>query len=89
LGDTSLPGVQSVISQLKSQGTLSPVDFVNGCLDAIGPLDVSEMTYDELLTQAKEGGDLVWDTPQEIESSERRVGIVLALIAASRDYQFA
>ena len=89
LGDTSLPGVRSVIDQLKSRGTLSPEDFVNGCLDDIGPLDVSEATHGELLTQAQEGGDLSWNTQQESEDSEKRIGIMLALIAASRDYQFA
>ena len=89
LGDTSLPGVRSVIDELKSKGTLSPEDFVGGCLDAIGPLDVSDSTYSELLTQAKEGGDLRWSGQQESDVSEKRVGIMLALIAASRDYQFA
>ena len=89
LGDTSHPGIRSVIDQLKSQGSLSPKDFVEGCLDAIGPLDVSDSTHDELLAQAQEGGDLSWSTQQESDDSEKRVGIMLALIAASRDYQFA
>ena len=89
LGDTSLPGVRSVIDQLKSQGTLSPEDFVDGCLDVIGPLEVSEPTYGQLLTEAQEGGDLRWNTQQESDESEKRTGIMLALIASSRDYQFA
>ena len=89
LGDTSLPGVRSVIDQLKSQGTLSPEDFVDGCLDAIGPLEVSEPTYGQLLTRAQKGGDLCWNTQQESDESEKRTGIMLALIASSRDYQFA
>ena len=89
LGDTSLPGVRSVIDSLKAQGSLSPKAFVDGCLDAIGPLEVSEATQGELLAQAQEGGDLRWDSEAECTASEQRVGILLALIAASRDYQFA
>ena len=89
LGDTSLPGVRSIIGQLKSQGTLSPEEFVAGCLDAIGPLEVSESTHAELLAQAQDGGALRWNTQKACASSERRIGIMLALITASRDYQFA
>ena len=89
LGDTSLPGVRSVIDQLKAQGSLSPQAFVDGCLDAIGPLEVSEATHGELMAQAQEGGELRWGTEAECTDSEKRVGLLLALIAASRDYQFA
>jgi hypothetical protein len=42
-----------------------------------------------LLDQAQEDGNLNWGTDEERTSSEKRVGIMLALIAASRDYQFA
>ena len=59
------------------------------CLDALGPLDVSDATLSELLSHAIKGGELAWNTSEEISDSEIRVGKVLALIAASRDYQFA
>jgi hypothetical protein len=62
---------------------------VDGCLDLLGPLEVSEQTRRELLAQAEEEGDLRWDTEQESRASAQRVGIMLALIGASREYQFA
>ncbi len=89
LGDVSLPGVRWVIIDLESRGALSPNDFVDACLDLLGPLDVSENTRRELVEQAESGGQLVWATPEDRSTSEKRVGIILALIAASRDYQFA
>ena len=89
LGNTSLPGIKSVIERLKSQGNLSPADLVAGCLDTIGPLEVSEATYGELLAQAQEGGELRWNNEEDATKSEQRIGILLALIAASRDYQLA
>ena len=89
LGDTSLPGVRSVVEGLRSKGSLAPADFVAQCLEALGPLEVSESTLSELLDQAQEDGNLNWGTDEERTSSEKRVGIMLALIAASRDYQFA
>ncbi len=52
-------------------------------------LEVSESTHSELLDHAQEDGTLNWDTDEERTASEKRVGIMLALIAASRDYQFA
>jgi hypothetical protein len=50
---------------------------------------VSEQTHRELLAQAEEEGDLRWHTEQESRASTQRVGVMLALISASREYQFA
>jgi Protein of unknown function (DUF1800) len=89
LGDTSLPGIRAIVDGFRARGTLSPAEFVNGCLDLLGPLDVSEQTHRELLAQAEEDGDLRWHTEQEAHASTQRVGVMLALISASREYQFA
>ena len=89
LGDTTMPGVQAMIHALRARGPLSPEAFVDGCLDLLGPLEVSEQTRNELLAEAAEGGELRWDTEEDTVTSERRVGVMLALISASREYQFA
>ena len=89
LGDVSLPGVKSLVNELESRGALSPNELVDACLDLLGPLDVSQSTRRELEEQAELGGEFVWGTTEERATSEKRVGIILALIAASRDYQFA
>ena len=78
-----------MVDQLRSRGTLSPEEFLDRCLDLIGPLEVNQSTRQELLTQAQEDGDLKWDTAEEAIAAERRIGIMLALVAASREYQFA
>jgi uncharacterized protein (DUF1800 family) len=89
LGDTTLPGIQAVIDALKARGTLSPEAFVDGCLELLGALEVSDQTRRELLAQAEEEGDLRWHTEQDATTSEHRVGVMLALIGASREYQLA
>ena len=89
LGNVNLPGVRAVINGLRAGGTRSPSEFVDGCLEMIGPLEISEQTRRELLAQANEGGELAWDTEEQRSASERRIGIMLALIAASKEYQFA
>ncbi len=85
LGDTSLPGVQAIVSNLRSRGTLTPEQLVESCLEMVGPMEVSEATRVELLEQARSGGDVTWSS----EADDKRVGVMLALIAASRDFQFA
>jgi uncharacterized protein (DUF1800 family) len=89
LGNTTSPGIRAIVNRLKRRGSLSPAEFVDGCLDLIGPIEVSESTRRELLAQAEERGDLGWDTEQETKASEQRIGVMLALIAATREYQFA
>ena len=78
-----------MVGRIKAQGSLTPTEFVDSCLDLVGPLEFSESTRAELLDQANEDGGLNWDTTEESERSERKIGLMLALIAASRDFQFA
>ena len=89
LSNTGMPGVQAVIGRVKARGTMSPRDFVDSCLDLMGPLKATDATLKELMTQAEQGGELRWDTEEASSASGRRVGDMLALIAASREYQFA
>ncbi len=89
LGDTTLPGVRAIVDALRARGTLTPEEFVDACLDLIGPLDVGADTRHELLGQAAEGGDLSWETEEAASAAEHRVGVMLTLISASREYQFA
>ena len=41
------------------------------------------------MTHALKSGDLVWDSDEAVAGSEKKIGKILTLIAASRDYQFA
>ena len=88
-GDTSLPGVRAIIEAVRQRGVSAPEEVVDACLDLVGPLEFSDTTLSELLEQATEDGDLNWDSAEETGKSERKLGVLLALIAASRDFQFA
>ncbi len=89
IGDTSLPGVQSIISRLRAQGDLSPEALVNGCLDLLGPLEVEPETRQHLVQQAEEGGMLKWNPENGDGAPSQRVAQMLQLIVATREYQFA
>ena len=81
VGNTDLPGVRSIIDRVASRETaVTPDALVDRCLDQMGPLEVSAVTRKELLDHAESDG----------EDSElpRRVADMLALIAATREYQF-
>ena len=89
LGNTSLPGVRTMVDSLKARNPQTPAELVEGCLDVVGPIEVSDITRGELLGQAEETGELRWDTEENARESEQKVGLMLALIASSRDFQFA
>ena len=89
IGDPSLPGVRAIINRLKAQGTLSPEQLVDGCLDLLGPVEVGAETRQELLDQAKEWGPISWDGETNAQTADQRVGEMLQLIVATREYQFA
>jgi len=89
VGDPSLPGVRAIIDRLKIKGTLSPEQLVDGCLDLLGPVEVSPETRKELVAQAKEWGQTGWATETSAKTADKRVGEMLQLIVATREYQFA
>jgi len=89
IGDPSLPGVRAIINRLKTKGTLTPEQLVDGCLDFLGPVEVGAETRQELLDQAKEWGQIGWDNEANAQNADQRVGEMLQLIVATREYQFA
>ena len=89
VGDPSLPGVRLIIDRLKAKGTLSSEQLVDGCLDLLGPVQIGSDTRRELVDQAKAWGQISWDRESNAQNADKRVGEMLQLIVATREYQFA
>jgi hypothetical protein len=89
VGDPSLPGVRAIIDRLKARGSLNPDQLVDGCLDLLGPLEVGSDTKQELSAQAKEWGQISWDSDSNSHLADQRTSEMLQLIVATREYQFA
>ena len=90
MADLTKPGIQDIVARLgDGHAPLSPEEFVEGCLDLIGPLEVGGETRKALLEYGESGGELRFDTEAERDVSAQRVGHMLQLIVASREYQFA
>ena len=92
LSNVSSPGVRSIIHRLEAgadQGVLDPADLADGCLDLLGPIEVSEETRSVLVEYAARQGDLDLRGHQPGDQAEQRVGNMLRLVAATREYQLA
>ena len=86
VGNTSHPGIQSIIQRLVAQGpTITAEHLVDGCLDMLGAYVLADVTRNELLALAKADGDLRTGTPE----FETRVGQMLQSIVATTEYLFA
>ena len=87
VGNTSRPGVQTMINRLKDQNSETPEAFVDACLELMGPLEVNQETRQELVDHAKISGDLNWAS--DAAGSSERIGEMLQLIVSLRDYHYA
>ena len=90
VGNTDLPGIKAIIHRLIARSeTTSPEGFVDGCLDLMGPVVVSEKTRKALISHASQPGPVSGDIKEGRASFARRVGEMLQMIAASAEYQYA
>ena len=76
------------MSRVEARGITDPEAVLDACLELLS-VEVGEQSRGELMAQATEGGAYNWSTPNDAAKSAQRVGVLMALIGASREYQFA
>ena len=92
LSDVTSPGVRSIIDRLQAgadHGVLEPSDLADRCLDLLGPIEVSDETHSVLVQYANRHGSLDLNDHKPGDEAEQRVGNMLRLVAAIREYQLA
>ena len=89
VGDTTLPGVQSIVDRIRIQGDISVDAFIDNCLELMGPLDLDDQSRQELIDHAALDNSLTWGTDEKDEFSTMRISEMLQLIASLRDFQYA
>ncbi len=90
VGNIEQPGVRAIIDRLMARGeSISSEGFVDGCLDLMGPVVVSDKTSAALISHVDHAGPLEHDTKAGREAFARRVGEMLQMIVASAEYQYA
>jgi uncharacterized protein (DUF1800 family) len=89
LGRTDLPGVQDMVNRLMARGTtLSPEQFVDGCIDMVGCLNITADTRRELVAHAQRGGELRHANAAERAEFTRRCGEMFQMLASTSEFQF-
>ena len=88
VGDVSRPGIRDMVNRLQASGVSDAAGVVDGCLDLMGPLEVTKESRDELIGFVGEGGDFSWNSESEVAESTRRVSELLQLIVSLREYQY-
>ena len=91
LGNVKNPGVRTIIDRLAAEGTgvFSPEELVDRCLDVLGPLPVAEDTYATLVEFVARQGEVQVHGHQPGDAVEQRIGDVLRLVTATREFQLA
>jgi uncharacterized protein (DUF1800 family) len=91
LSDVTKPGVRTIIDRLSQEksGTLTPEQLVDRCLELVGPIQVSDESRKTLVEYARRDGDLDLRGREAGDESEQRVGNMLRLVAATREFQLA
>jgi uncharacterized protein (DUF1800 family) len=90
ISDLNKPGPRAIVRRLEDFGRpLSPEETVDSILDLVGPLDVQPETRAALVDLASQGGEVRFGSDDERQKSEERIGRLLRLTVASREYQFA
>jgi uncharacterized protein (DUF1800 family) len=93
LSDISKPGVRDMVERVLSvSGVASgPGELVDGCLEVMGPMDVSDETRELLFEIASSGTheaeSHAQQTQQESKPSQRLILTLFKFIVSSREYQ--
>ena len=84
LGDTSKPGVKRLVNRVTGASDSSnPAELVEACLDALGPLDISDDTMSLLVEVASRG----IEAEPTGRASQDLILSMFKLIVSSREYQ--
>jgi hypothetical protein len=89
VGDVTRPGIEDLLARLQAQGVRTPAEVVDGCLDLMGPLEVTERSREGLIGFTEDGGSFSWESAEQAAASTARVSELLQLIVATREYNFA
>ena len=90
VGNHDLPGIKLILDRMSAGASpVSPEEFVDGCLDLIGPVEVNKRTKELLVQHVANGGALNRDGEGARSAFRQRVAEMLQLIVATAEYQYA
>ena len=86
VADPNYPGIQEMITKLASEGSpMSSEGLVDGCLRMLGHYELDDETRRMLVAHAEKGGEV----PTDSAEFSQRVGQMLRMIVATKEYLYA
>ncbi len=92
MGNVMNPGVRSIIDRLAAEsddGRLTAEALVDQCLDLIGPLEVTDATREVLVAFVTKQGEVNLAGHEPGDDTEQKIGDILRLMTATREFQLA
>ena len=92
LKNTDKSGIRDLINRIKAKSASSVMnsdEFVDNCLEVLGPLEVTEGTSRGLKDYASKYGDLSWSDDESSKEFDKAAGSILQLIVSGHEYQMA
>ena len=88
-GEASKPGIRAMTDAIlgDGDGVVTPERLVDGALDQMGAVSVSDKTRSALLEFAEQGGELRSAPEATDKTAARRVAQMLQLVAATPEFQ--
>ena len=88
LGDATSPGIRLIIDRLAGQGSFTPAQLIDGCLELLGDVKLEPNTHEEIVGHIGMNGEIKRGSSEdEVKRFGEQVTEVLQLIAATREYQ--
>ena len=78
-----------MIDRLDEGSPLEPDEFVDRCLDLVGPVEVEEVTKEALLEHARADGPVSFESAPDRGRSGDRAVRMFQLIVSTGEFQFA
>ena len=92
LDNSDKEGVRNIIDRIKTinnTGNMTSDDLVSGCLEILGPINVSTMTEKRLKEFASKYGELTWSDEVSFNRFDMAALSVIQLIVCTQEYQTA
>ena len=92
LDNSDKEGVRNIIDRIKTinnTGNMTSDDLVSGCLEILGPINVSIMTEKRLKEFASKYGELTWSDEVSFNRFDMAALSVIQLIVCTQEYQTA
>jgi len=90
VGNIHQPGIRAIVNALLARGPVLTAEAVlDGCLELMGHIRLTDTTRQQLIQQVRKGGEISTDTLDDRRAAQEVMLRTLKMIGSTREYQFA